>query len=208
MLSTSSSEEKAYSCKRDSHLGVKIFKILPWGWQVKRWLHLLGWLYRSFPQRGLQRLKYRVLQARGEIPPFAELNDIHKIAWSSAHILSTFWLNKNFPNITEVFRASCRTLDAKIIWILKNSPLQFPNPPHPLKKSCKRSVSTRTWCLSGASLSQHSSWQRGDAHLDPVSWAHSPWVSQPHHPPLILAEDYSLEKGFPAVNARTCESGF
>ena len=60
----------------------------------------------------------------------------------------------------------------------------------------------RTWCLSGANLSQHSSWQRGDAHLDPVSWAHSPWVSQPHHPALILAEDYPLEKGFPCCECK------
>lgn len=122
-------------CKRDSHLGVKIFKILHRGWQVKRWLHLLGWLYRLPPREDSRGLNTESSRPGARFHLSQELDNIHKITLSSAHILSTFWLNKNFPNITEVFRASCRTLDAKIIWILKTVLLQFPkSTPTPSKK--------------------------------------------------------------------------
>ena len=86
-----------------------------------RWLHLPAQLYGLPLEEDTKRTLNRVLQGgsfqvRGAVTPFLVVDSVPGKAWSSSHVLSTYLLNKYFPNITEVFLGlSCRALDCKII---------------------------------------------------------------------------------------------
>lgn len=117
-----------------------------------RWLHLPAQLYGLPLEEDTKRTLNRVLQGgsfqvRGAVTPFLVVDSVPEKAWSSSHVLSTYLLNKYFPNITEVFLGlSCRALDCKIIWVLKTVLPQFPNHHHhspPPKKSYKGRIRTR-----------------------------------------------------------------